>query len=468
MGKLTEMHFNGKAVIRAVAAAVSLLMLVPASFAVADTAQSPEASVESTDGLPPNPRHSWETSASKSASSPDESGSLSLQASSSPYWRNGDFYDGKGALFAASGMKVADISEWQSYSNGKLVKNIDWNTVKSASGVNGVILRVGYSETLDKSFAYNIKEVKRLGIPYGIYHFSYATNASEAEAEGQWVAKTLKSYGATNLAYPIFYDLESWSWKSNGVTHTSPSDPATNQAIFNAFASAMKQAGFSDNSLRVYTNAYRLQHELNTDALHRRASWVAQYGTKLQYPYPYNSSDLGWQYTDAASVAGISGPQPKVDMSAFRNPCTQGATSMKKPVYRLFNPNSAKHHYTVSSQECQVLVNLGWKFETIAFYGYQTGAIAKLHDSDVKAVFREYNPNDGNHNFTTSVIEHETLASKGWKTEDIAWLAPLEGTTVYRLYNAYNGEHLYTTGKNEYDTLPRYGWRQEGTAWTSL
>ena len=230
----------------------------------------------------------------------------------------------------------------------------------------------------------------------------------------------------------------------------------------------MKQAGFSDNSLRIYTNAYRLRHELNTDALHRRASWVAQYGTELQYPYPYNGADLGWQYTSAASVAGISGPQPRVDMSAFRNPCTQGASSTKKPVYRLFNPNSAKHHYTVSSQECQVLVNLGWKFETIAFYGYQTSAIVKLHDSDVKAVFREYNPNDGNHNFTTSVIEHETLAGKGWKTEDIAWLAPLKGTTVYRLYNVYNGEHLYTTDKNEYNTLPRYGWRQEGTAWMSL
>ena len=63
-------------------------------------------------------------------------------------------------------MKVLDVSEHQ--------KVIDWNRVKR-SGVDAVILRIGYGHGFeDGHFRRNLQEVRRLGIPFGIYHYSYA------------------------------------------------------------------------------------------------------------------------------------------------------------------------------------------------------------------------------------------------------------------------------------------------------
>ncbi|WP_420796822.1 hypothetical protein [Bifidobacterium callitrichos] len=39
---------------------------------------------------------------------------------------------------------------------------------------------------------------------------------------------------------------------------------------------------------------------------------------------------------------------------------------------------------------------------------------------------------------------------------------------MYRLYNPNSGEHVYTTSKVEYENVGRAGWHKEGVAWKSL
>jgi hypothetical protein len=84
-------------------------------------------------------------------------------------------------------------------------------------------------------------------------------------------------------------------------------------------------------------------------------------------------------------------------------------------------------------------------------------------------VYREYNPHDGNHNWTLNQAEHKALVKLGWHDEGVAWYANPSGpVTVYRLYNPHSGEHVYTTSTKEYAAVGKAGWHQEGTAWRGL
>ena len=42
-------------------------------------------------------------------------------------------------------------------------------------------------------------------------------------------------------------------------------------------------------------------------------------------------------------------------------------------MYRLYNPNSGEHFYTSSNGERDHLISLGWNYEGIGWYGTGTG-----------------------------------------------------------------------------------------------
>lgn len=130
-------------------------------------------------------------------------------------------------------------------------------------------------------------------------------------------------------------------------------------------------------------------------------------------------------------------------------------------LYRVYNPNTGEHLYTTSTFERDSLVRLGWKNEGIA---YKVSSTATGN----QAVYRLYNKNNGKHFYTTSSYEKNQLVKAGWYYENIAWYAPTQGTKVYRAYNPNNGEHLYTTSAYEVSSITKVGWKAEGIAWYSL
>lgn len=77
---------------------------------------------------------------------------------------------------------------------------------------------------------------------------------------------------------------------------------------------------------------------------------------------------------------------------------------------------------------------------------------------------RMYNPNSGEHFYTSSLAEAQNIYTAGWDYEGIAWVGA-EGEPVYRLYNPNAGDHHYTTSAGERDSLVRAGWRDEGIGW---
>lgn len=214
------------------------------------------------------------------------------------------FFDYQNNLFVQQAKGVIDVSGWQG--------DIDWAKAK-ADGVEGAIIRLGYGEgnNADKKAQRNISECKRLGIPFGIYWYSYADTPALAKEEGVDVVAKLKQFGVnpSDLAYPVYYDLEKWTWEG----HQPPTDPNVYNNIVNNWYSALQSVGYKN--LGVYSYTSYLQGPLKHADIYAKTTWVAQYGARMGFDsFPTNSR--GWQYTSTGKVDGISG---NVDMNAFGN-----------------------------------------------------------------------------------------------------------------------------------------------------
>lgn len=212
------------------------------------------------------------------------------------------FFDYRNNLFVQQAKGVIDVSSWQG--------DIDWAKAK-ADGVEGAIIRLGYGwgNYADAKAQRNINECKRLGIPFGIYWYSYAYDANCARAEGNDVAAKLRQMGVSpnDLKYPVYYDLEKWTWAG----HTPPTNPNVYSGMADAWYGALQSAGYKN--LGVYSYTSYLQGPLNNSNIYAKTRWVAQYGAQMGYN-AFGANDRGWQYTSSGHINGISG---SVDMNAF-------------------------------------------------------------------------------------------------------------------------------------------------------
>ena len=98
-----------------------------------------------------------------------------------------------------------DISHWQG--------NIDFQKVKEA-GVEFVYIRVGRGNgiggeyVIDKKFEENIEGFNKVGIPVGVYFYSFANSVQDATEEAKWVLQQIKNY---DVDLEIVFDWENWS-----------------------------------------------------------------------------------------------------------------------------------------------------------------------------------------------------------------------------------------------------------------
>ncbi len=132
-------------------------------------------------------------------------------------------------------------------------------------------------------------------------------------------------------------------------------------------------------------------------------------------------------------------------------------------LFRLYNPNSGEHFYTISRREGNKLIDAGWNYEGEGWTAPTEG----------DPVYRLYNKNAGDHHYTTSKKERDKLISAGWTDEGIGWYSESKetGKPLYRLYNPNAtgaGSHHYTTSTRERDKLVQQGWNDEGIAWYGL
>ena len=116
-------------------------------------------------------------------------------------------------------------------------------------------------------------------------------------------------------------------------------------------------------------------------------------------------------------------------------------------VYRLYNPNTGDHLYTTNFEEARSL--FGWIYEGVEWIAPSTG----------DPVYRLFNGT--HHLFTADKNEKEQLQNQGWMFEGEAFFTS-GNHPIYRMYNPNGGEHLLTSKRCEHDALSQVGWYCEG------
>ena len=170
---------------------------------------------------------------------------------------------------------------------------IDWQKVKK-SGIDGVIIRTGFGQEhasqIDTRFEANYKGCKAVGLPVGVYHYSYAESAAEALLEAEFVLKLLKD---KQLEYPVYFDIEE---KSQVKLPKEVCD-----SIVTAFCSKLEKAGYWAG---VYSFDGFFSSNLSTAIIQRFSAWVARVeNIKPTYCKAYGMHQYSWK----GFVSGIVG-----------------------------------------------------------------------------------------------------------------------------------------------------------------
>ena len=172
---------------------------------------------------------------------------------------------------------IIDISKWQGV--------INWDSVNGA--IDGAIIQCGFGDDItsqdDPYFLRNIEECNRLGIPYGIYLYSYANTKAHAESETKHILRLAKK---CKLSLPIYIDIEDASIRGN-----------YNAQYFIDMGQAIEDAGYW---FGYYCNENWAKNVIK-NSLDRFTSWIANYSRKPSVPF-----DI-WQYCSDGSVPGING-----------------------------------------------------------------------------------------------------------------------------------------------------------------
>ena len=182
--------------------------------------------------------------------------------------------------------------------------NINWDAVK-ASGIEFAIIRISYGQSaVDSKAIRNIEECIRVGIPFGVYTYSYALNIDNAINEANLVIKALAPY-KNKIKFPVIIDMEDADGYK--AKYDMPSND-TLVSICEKECLMFEEAGYY---AAIYASKSWFDSKLNSSKLNRFDKWMAWWSTSASSKFDHNTYGL-WQYTSSGKVNGISG---NVDMN---------------------------------------------------------------------------------------------------------------------------------------------------------
>lgn len=188
-----------------------------------------------------------------------------------------------------------DVSSWQG--------DIDFQKVKDA-GAEFVIIRVGSARGIDgeyfvdKQFINNIKGFNDVGIPVGLYYYSYANSKEQAIKDAKWVLEQIKGY---KVDLPIAYDWESWSFYNE-----------FHQSFYSltkgaeAFLDTINDAGYDGMLYSSKNYLEKVWYDTGYPV------WLAHYTKQTSYEGEYKY----WQLCSNGKIDGIKG---NVDIDIMYN-----------------------------------------------------------------------------------------------------------------------------------------------------
>lgn len=179
-----------------------------------------------------------------------------------------------------------DVSKWQG--------DIDFSKLKSA-GVEFVIIRIGSStgingeNFIDSKFIQNIKNANSVGIPVGVYFYSYANSVDRAISDAKWIIENIKDY---KVELPIAFDWENWG---SFNTYELSFFGLTNMA--KRFMDTVKASGY--DAMLYSSKTYLENIWMSVDY----PVWLAHYTKNTNYAGDYSY----WQICSNGRVDGING-----------------------------------------------------------------------------------------------------------------------------------------------------------------
>lgn len=179
-----------------------------------------------------------------------------------------------------------DISKW----------NGDVNLQLASQEIDFVIIRCGYTSLTDGTktkkdplFEQNIQQCLDLNIPYGVYYYSLARDATQAKKEASFVNDLLDGR-IPDLG--VFIDLEDEKFQGD----------LSNEQL-SIVATSFLEDIQHQNKKGIYANHHWWTTKLTDEKLDSYIKWKARYNDKMSLEEEYHIL----QYSETGSVNGIAG-----------------------------------------------------------------------------------------------------------------------------------------------------------------
>ena len=286
---------------------------------------------------------------------------------------------------------------------------------------------------------------------------------ASSQVRANWSEKNYLVNGTTVHA-PLKYSGDGWAfWGENLDSYGDPRVPMVKgEGTYRIPRNSLDAWYYEEKQLYLAGRPDEAGHYRN---LIRPESTLS--GAAFVYsPNRSGNTNLQTFLTPADGTQGYSVSEYRQDLEAFMRqhniPLNRYETVEKVAMYRVYNPNSGEHFYTSDENEKNHLTALGWKDEGLGW---------NAPEESNTPVYRLYNINSGDHHYTTNREERDNLITIGWSYEGIGWYSDDEKEVpLYRSYNpnATTGSHHYTKDKDEHNYLISVGWSDEGIAWYSM
>ena len=177
---------------------------------------------------------------------------------------------------------------------------IDWDKFLEDEHSDFAIIRAGFGKNnIDAQAVRNVAECERLGIPYGLYWFSYALTPEVARREAEYLSDFV---GSHKPSYPLVYDFE-----YDSVTHAVKNGvKISRDFVLNCteqFCHRLEELGFY--AMFYCNNDYYQRYYQASKVAEKYDMWYARYATSPGRPVTL------WQTSESGRVKGIQG---KVDL----------------------------------------------------------------------------------------------------------------------------------------------------------
>lgn len=182
-----------------------------------------------------------------------------------------------------------------SYANGK----VDWNT--ALNKIDFAIIRCGYGMDLesqdDVQYKASVESCIKLGIPFGVYLYSYANTIEKAQSEAEHVLRLVNPY-KDKIKLGIWYDIEDKIQRDL--------DKDFLEQIINTFCNKIKENGYN---VGIYANNDWLRNRISDNVKNNYKIWSASYGNndgQAHEDTKYSHDNVVmWQFTSNANIDGV-------------------------------------------------------------------------------------------------------------------------------------------------------------------